>query len=56
MGIDANALAGLIGVSEDQLHDFETGAKRIDADTLFRFCLALNVTAGFFVVPPERKK
>jgi transcriptional regulator with XRE-family HTH domain len=48
MGLTQSQLAVLVGVRFQQIQKYESGANRISAARLWRFCQALEVPAAYF--------
>jgi transcriptional regulator with XRE-family HTH domain len=48
MGMTQNQLALMVGVRFQQIQKYESGANRISASRLWRFCQALEVPAAYF--------
>ena len=48
MGLSQTALGLQVGMSFQQIQNFESGANRIAASTLWNFSVALGVSVGFF--------
>jgi transcriptional regulator with XRE-family HTH domain len=48
MGLTQNQLALMVGVRFQQIQKYESGANRISASRLWRFCQALEVPVAYF--------
>lgn len=48
MGLSQERLAGLLGISFQQVQKYERGLNRISASRLFQLCGVLGVEAGYF--------
>ncbi len=48
LGLTQNQLALMVGVRFQQIQKYESGANRISASRLWRFCQALEVPAAYF--------
>ena len=48
LGLTQNQLALMVGVRFQQIQKYESGANRISAARLWRFCQALEVPAAYF--------
>lgn len=48
MGLTQNQLALMVGVRFQQIQKYESGANRISASRLWRFCQALEVPVTYF--------
>ena len=51
LGLTAEELAGMVGVTDDKVRDFESGTQRISAEKLFDLSRMLKVPLGFFYRP-----
>ncbi|CDG19263.1 MULTISPECIES: helix-turn-helix domain-containing protein [Xenorhabdus] len=56
LGITATALAKQIGISQQQLSRYETGANRINIAHLVRIARILNTPIGWFFLDCEENK
>ena len=48
LGLTAQELANVVGITVDQLQKFETGSTRIDAGLLLKITKAMSVSPAFF--------
>ena len=56
LGVARADLAGRLGLSEQSIEDFETGAIRIDAQTMLEMCKELRIDVGYFFEAWIRKE